>query len=80
MLLQQGSVLVGPGHERLADYLAAGPSERDDLRARLAASSAELGGWLGARRGLEDLAEAIEAASEGPVRRVPAAPVGRHTV
>ncbi len=74
-VLQQGSLLIGPGHERLADYAAGPPERQDELRESMRHSSVEMGPWIGDGRTLDDLAEAIEACSEGPVRRTQAASV-----
>jgi lipoate-protein ligase A len=38
-LLQQGSILLGPGHLRLADYVAASAPRRAEIRERLAAAA-----------------------------------------
>ncbi|HEY6867941.1 MAG TPA: hypothetical protein VI792_11830 [Candidatus Eisenbacteria bacterium] len=45
-MLQQGSVLLGPGHLRLADYLRLPEGERGAARAALAAAAADAGAWI----------------------------------
>jgi lipoate-protein ligase A len=74
-LLQQGTILVGPGHERLADLLAAGEAERDRARARLAASTVTVRELIGERARFEDFARALERAWGGTAapapRRIP---------
>lgn len=64
-LLQQGSVLLGPGHLRLADYLALPASQREPVREALAAASASAASWLGPAPPLERWADAL-AAELGP--------------
>jgi lipoate-protein ligase A len=56
-LLQQGSLLLGDAHERLADFVRT--PDRDAVRTELAASAAVAGAWLGADRSLERLAAAL---------------------
>jgi lipoate-protein ligase A len=68
-LLQQGSVLLGPGHERLADYLDLPEAERAALRATLAASATHAGGVLGAGPPLERWADALMAELPAGTRR-----------
>jgi lipoate-protein ligase A len=68
-LLQQGSVLLGEGHLRLADYLRLEPELREGVRAALAASASHAGGHLPADAPLESLADALTAELPG-VRRV----------
>ncbi len=63
-LLQQGSLLLGDGHLRLADYLRLEPRARESARAALAAATAHAGGVLGVAAPLERLAAAI-----GPIAR-----------
>lgn len=75
LVLQQGSLLLGPGHERLADYVAVPDDERERARATLVALSAEAGGWLGSDLRLERLRDAILAVATAPVRQAVAAPV-----
>lgn len=57
-LLQQGSILLGDGHLRLADYVR--PSERPGLLARLAESACHAGPWLGGRVDLHVWASALQ--------------------
>jgi hypothetical protein len=45
-LLQQGSVLLGGGHLRLADYVAVPAAERENLRRDLQAVSDDLGRFI----------------------------------
>lgn len=68
-LLQQGSVLLGPGHLRLADYLAGDPAAREAARAALAASAADAGRWIPPHAALEQWAGALVAARPA-LRRV----------
>lgn len=63
--LQQGSILLGPGHLRLADYLAVPADTRETLRASLARASGSAAPWLGGRAPLAHLADAL-AAELGP--------------
>ncbi|HEY2955186.1 MAG TPA: hypothetical protein VGK89_08050 [Candidatus Eisenbacteria bacterium] len=74
-LLQQGSVLLGPGHLRLADYLALPAEERDAARAELSASTAPAGPWLGLDAPLERWADSLTAELSG-VRRLDGAAGG----
>jgi lipoate-protein ligase A len=60
-VLQQGSVLLGEGHLRLADYLAAPAAERAGIRRALREATAHAGSWLGAEASLARWADAIEA-------------------
>lgn len=69
-LLQQGSVLLGDGHLRLAEFLALAPAARVAARDALDAASSHAGATLGADAALERWATAL-AAELGPgVRRV----------
>lgn len=77
-LLQQGSLLLGAGHLRLAAYLPIPPEQQASVRAGLAAASSDAGGHLRAGASLADLAEAIAhelpdairvAGEAGPVAR-----------
>lgn len=67
-LLQQGSVLLGPGHLRLADFLALDDAHRDAERARLEQHATHAGEVLGGNAPLDRWADAIEAGIPG-VRR-----------
>ena len=68
-LLQQGSVLLGPGHLRLADFLAAPPGTRERVREELDRASAHAGRWLGTREPLERWADALAAELPAGTRR-----------
>ena len=69
-LLQQGSLLLGKGHERLADYLAVGPSEREGIRAALRASAAHAGALLGSEAPLHRWADALIEVLPGATLRI----------
>jgi len=71
-LLQQGSLLLGPGHLRLADYLAAPESERARVREALRDSAAHAGDLLGAAAPLERWAAALLEVLPPGTRRVAA--------
>lgn len=58
-LLQQGSVLLGSGHERLVDYLRMTDGEREQARRDLARAAAPAGTLLDSRLGLDDWAAAL---------------------
>ncbi len=62
-LLQEGSVLLGDGHLRLADYLALPPERRAAAKAALARAAAPAGAHLGPARALADWAAALLAES-----------------
>lgn len=67
-LLQQGSLLLGPSHVRLADYMRVPEAERARLRAEWREGAAEAGPALGDDRALARLEQAL--AQEWPgVRR-----------
>ena len=51
-LLQQGSVLLGDSHLRLADYLRVTGPMRESARAALAQNAQPGGAWLGSNQGL----------------------------
>ena len=57
-LLQQGSLLLGPGHAELSRFLAVDDDVRGSMRAAALEGSAEAGRWLGDDRSLERLADA----------------------
>jgi lipoate-protein ligase A len=63
-LLQQGSLLLGDAHAKLALYVRVAAAERErsreSLRESLRASAATAGRWLAGDRSLERLAGAIE--------------------
>jgi lipoyl(octanoyl) transferase len=67
-LLQQGSVLLGPGHLRLADYLPLSAEAREAVRAALSSATAGAAPWLGLEPPLERWADAL-AAELGPGSR-----------
>jgi lipoate-protein ligase A len=69
-LLQQGSVLLGDGHLRLADYLAPESGAREPLRARLSAVATHAGHYLGARPALDRWARALLSVLPRGTRRV----------
>jgi lipoate-protein ligase A len=72
-LLQQGSVLLGAGHLRLADYLPLSESRRERVRGALASATAGAAPWIGLEPALERWADSL-AAELGPrSRRVDAA-------
>jgi lipoyl(octanoyl) transferase len=58
-LLQQGSILLGPSHLRLADFLALPALARESARLDLDAAATDAGRWLGADAPLERLAGAL---------------------
>jgi lipoate-protein ligase A len=74
-LLQQGSVLLGDGHLRLADYLPLPAEARERARAVLARVAVGAGRWIGADAAIERWAEAIRAGLAPSVRLVHDAPV-----
>ena len=68
-LLQQGSVLLGPGHLRLVDYLALDEPAREPARLALARNAAAGVAHARVARGLERWADAIARALGPGVRR-----------
>lgn len=58
-LLQQGSLLLGDSHARLADYVTVGDHERAALRAEWLAGAATAGSRLGSDRSLARFAKAL---------------------
>ena len=58
-LLQQGSLLLGESHLRLADALRLSDAERLRVREALRLATAHAGAWLGAAEPLECLAAAL---------------------
>lgn len=60
-LLQQGSLLLGDTHARLADYVAVPDAEREALRDAWRRGAATAGHRLGADRSLARIAEAVVA-------------------
>ncbi len=73
-LLQQGSLLLGAGHLRLADYLALPEARRAWCRATLDAAAADAGRWLGPVAPLERWAEALMAVLPPGTQRVEGTP------
>jgi len=72
-LLQQGSLLLGPGHLGLADYLAMPEARREETREALRTASADAGEHLGMDAPLERWAEALERELPPDTRRLDAA-------
>jgi len=72
--LQQGSILLGPGHLRLADYLAIPPDTRDPVRDSLRRASGSAAPWLGSHPPLARLADALMAELGPRSQRVEGAP------
>ncbi len=68
-LLQQGSLLLGESHLRLAAWLRLGDADRTRVREALAASTAHAGRWLPPGTPVGVLADALAAALPG-ARRV----------
>ncbi len=66
-LLQQGSLLLGPTHLRLADYLRLDPASRDAARSALAEAATDMNAHLPPDAALERLADAL--AATGAVSR-----------
>lgn len=58
-LLQQGSLLLGDSHLRLADWLRVDGPDRERVRAALSAATAHAGGWIPADEPLDRLAVAL---------------------
>jgi lipoate-protein ligase A len=69
-LLQQGSVLLGTAHLRLADFLAVAADAREGVRAGLERVSAHAGPWLGPRPPLARWADALQAVLPTGTRRL----------
>jgi len=69
-LLQQGSLLLGTGHRRLADYLALPDAARERARWRLAQVAADAGEVLGSDAPLERWADALMRVLPAGTRRV----------
>lgn len=72
-LLQQGSVLLGESHLRLADYLALDGPGRERARAALRRSTATAAPWLESEPSLERWADSLMAGLGRRARRVDAA-------
>lgn len=71
-LLQQGSLLLGDSHLRLADWARLPEERRASVREALAGATAHAGRWLGADAPLERLEGAIAAGWPDVQRRGPA--------
>src|SRR5262245_66376340 len=69
-LLQQGSLLLGEGHLRLADYLIGTDAQREVARETLRLASASAGQYLGAAAPLARWADALATELGSGVRRV----------
>jgi lipoate-protein ligase A len=67
-LLQQGSLLLGDGHLRLADYVRGSDANR--FREELRRRTSTAGEWLGTAAPLVHWAEALTAELPGDIRRV----------
>jgi lipoyl(octanoyl) transferase len=63
--LQEGSVLLGDGHLRIADYAALTPAARATVRESLRGAAGSAAAWLGSHAPLERFADAL-AAELGP--------------
>jgi lipoate-protein ligase A len=74
--LQQGSILLGDGHLRLADYLAIAPDTRESVRETLRRASGSAGPWLGSQPPLTRFADAIAAELGGHSSRLEGASGG----
>jgi len=68
-LLQQGSLLLGPGHLRLVDYLRMPDPDRTAERERLARAATDAGAWLGNDAPLARWADALAAELGGAAIR-----------
>ena len=68
-LLQQGSLLLGEGHLRLADYLAIAPAEREPVRESLRLASGSAGRFLGVDPPLDRWADSLAAELGAGIRR-----------
>jgi len=58
--LQQGSILLGDGHLRIADYLALGADARERVREALRRAAGSAAPWLGSTPPLERFADALK--------------------
>jgi len=59
-LLQQGSILLGPGHLELADYVALPDAQRSGFRARLEAAAIDASRYVGEEAALGTWSAALE--------------------
>ena len=66
-LLQQGSLLLGPSHAKLARWVRASDAARDALERSALSGTAGAGSWLGADRSLSRLADALADVLAGEV-------------
>lgn len=71
-LLQQGSVLLGDSHLRLADYLRVEGAARDRVRSSLAQNTQPGGAWLGNERSLARWEQSLAGVLGPRVRRLSA--------
>ncbi len=69
-LLQQGSLLLGDAHARLASYMRVPDGERERLRANWSEAAAPAGRWLEGDVSLERLAGAVAEALVTPFERI----------
>ncbi len=69
-LLQQGSLLLGDGHLRIADYLRLPEPRRAGIRAALALATRHAGRWIAGDAPLAQWAAALMAELPGGVRRL----------
>ena len=76
VLLQQGSVLLGPSHMRLVDYLVLPHGARAAERARLGQAAADAGDQIAAGTPIERWADALQALLHDRARRFDAAAGG----
>jgi lipoate-protein ligase A len=59
--LQQGSILLGDGHLRIADYLSLAADARERVRGVLRRAAGSAAPWLGSAPPLERFADALQA-------------------
>jgi lipoate-protein ligase A len=74
-LLQQGSLLLGDGHLRLADYLPITAAARERVRDDLRAAATHAGSWLGSDAPLERWAAALRSVLGSGARLTHDAPI-----
>lgn len=63
-VLQHGSILLGPEHRRLGEYLRLNDQERKAVKEELESRTTDLSAVLGVSVGFEDVAEAVKAGFE----------------
>jgi lipoate-protein ligase A len=68
--LQQGSILLGDGHLRIADYVAIAAAARPVFREALRSASASAAPWIGSAAPIERWADAVHAELGAAVTRV----------